>query len=150
MSLGVDNAKYVSGFNNAISNENQVQGLQDQFMKILLTQLRYQDPMEPVNEQDFLAQMAQFTTATQMQKLNDNVSLLCGLFVENQLTQNLYGAVQFIGKRFEAVTETGVITGIVESVGFSSNGLVIYSQGCEISLDNLVSVGGVIDEDNPE
>ena len=43
-------------------------GLQD-FMKILLTQLTYQDPLKPLDNQEFMAQMAQFTTLEQSQRL---------------------------------------------------------------------------------
>ena len=45
-------------------------GLQD-FMKILLTQLTYQDPLKPMDNQAFMAQMAQFTALEQSKRLND-------------------------------------------------------------------------------
>ena len=53
-----------------------VGALQDQFMKILLTQLQYQDPMAPMEEKDFFSQMAQFTAATEMGNLNTKMDLL--------------------------------------------------------------------------
>jgi flagellar basal-body rod modification protein FlgD len=45
----------------------------DAFLKILLTQLRYQNPLEPVKDTDFIAQMAQFSSLEQMQNMNKNL-----------------------------------------------------------------------------
>jgi flagellar basal-body rod modification protein FlgD len=50
-------------------------GMED-FLKILLTQLTYQDPLKPVDNQEFMAQMAQFTSLEQTQQLNDKMSTL--------------------------------------------------------------------------
>ncbi|NLK20762.1 MAG: hypothetical protein GX308_01475 [Epulopiscium sp.] len=44
----------------------------DAFLHLLVTQLRYQDPLNPTNDKEFLAQMAQFTTLEQMQNMNQN------------------------------------------------------------------------------
>lgn len=41
------------------------------FLKILVTQLQNQDPLNPIEDQDFIAQMAQFSVLEQMQSLNE-------------------------------------------------------------------------------
>lgn len=41
----------------------------DSFLKLLTTQLRFQDPLSPMNNEDFVAQMAQFTSLEQIQNL---------------------------------------------------------------------------------
>lgn len=120
--------------------------LGDQFMKILITQLQYQDPMEPVNEREFFAQMAQFTTASQMQNLNNTISWLCGYLADSHLGNAFLQAASLIGKQFEAVVEDGTATGVIESVGFSSGRLVIYCEGQEYPVDSLIWVGGANDE----
>lgn len=43
----------------------------DDFLKILVSQLQNQDPMKPMEDQDFIAQMAQFSSLEQMQSLNE-------------------------------------------------------------------------------
>ncbi|MDR2899100.1 MAG: hypothetical protein LBU94_02180, partial [Clostridiales bacterium] len=44
----------------------------DAFLRLLVTQLQYQDPLNPMDDRDFLAQMAQFTSLEQMQNMNNS------------------------------------------------------------------------------
>ena len=85
-------------------------GLQD-FMKILLTQLTYQDPLKPMDNKEFMAQMAQFTALEQSQRLNDRVQVL----VENQAALQSVG---LIGRTVEISTDTGSTTGTVSALSF--------------------------------
>lgn len=47
----------------------------DAFLKLMLTQLQYQDPLEPMDNQESIAQMAQFSALEQMQNLNSNMQV---------------------------------------------------------------------------
>lgn len=47
----------------------------DAFLQLMITQLRYQDPLDPMDNKDSIAQMAQFSALEQMQNLNTNMQL---------------------------------------------------------------------------
>src|SRR5690554_2468491 len=48
----------------------------DDFLRLLVTQLRHQDPLNPLDQNEFLAQTAQFTSLEQLQGINDQLSTL--------------------------------------------------------------------------
>lgn len=83
-------------------------GLQD-FMKVLLTHLTYQDPLKPMDNQEFLAQMAQFTAVEQSQQLNERLQQL----IDNQAALQSVG---LIGRTVDITTPTGKATGTVTSL----------------------------------
>lgn len=88
-------------------------GLQD-FMKILLTQLTYQDPLKPMDNQAFMAQMAQFTSLEQTQQLNVRVQQL----IENQAALQSIG---LIGRTVEVATSSGTATGAVSALSLQGD-----------------------------
>lgn len=92
----------------AASSAGNALGLQD-FMKILLTQLTYQDPLKPMDNKEFMAQMAQFTALEQSQRLNERVQVL----VENQAALQ---SLELIGRTVEIATENGAVSGAVTAL----------------------------------
>jgi flagellar basal-body rod modification protein FlgD len=98
-----------------IGNENQqIQraGLgQDDFLKILLTQLTYQDPLKPMDNQEFIAQFAQFASLEQTRQSTENLNALLVMQMGNQ-------ALGLLGKAVEVSTETGSVVGEITSVAF--------------------------------
>jgi flagellar basal-body rod modification protein FlgD len=85
--------------------------LQD-FLQVLTTQLTYQDPLKPMDNDQFMAQIAQFTTLEQTQQLNTNIQQL----VSSQAAQQSIG---LIGHAVNITTESGPLTGSVTSVNLS-------------------------------
>lgn len=83
-------------------------GLQD-FLKILLTQLTYQDPLKPLDNQEFMAQMAQFTTLEQTQQMNDKLGQLVN-------SQSSLQSVGLLGRTVDAETDGGPLSGRVTAM----------------------------------
>ena len=78
----------------------------DQFLQLLVTQLKYQDPLDPMKNDAFIAQTAQFSALEQMQQVNENITMQSGLHrqVVNAST------VQYIGKSVLAPGNTIELT----------------------------------------
>ncbi|PLR77640.1 flagellar hook assembly protein FlgD [Bacillus sp. V3-13] len=66
----------------------------DDFLKILMTQLQNQDPMNPMQDKDFVAQMATFSTLEQITNMGASINR----FVEAQEQNQLVAFSQFVGK----------------------------------------------------
>ncbi len=114
-------------------------GMED-FLKILLTQLTYQDPLKPMDNQEFMAQMAQFTSLEQTQQLNEKMTTL----IANQAALQSVG---LLGRTVDVGTSGGIaLTGTVTSLsltGESPSLTVKTAAGVEIpniSLSQVVAV----------
>ena len=70
----------------------------DDFLRLLVTQLSYQDPLEPLKNEEFIAQTAQFSTLEQVQALNK--TLLDQIALQRTIADAM--AVQYVGKTVEA------------------------------------------------
>jgi flagellar basal-body rod modification protein FlgD len=107
----------------------------DAFLQLLVTQMQFQDPLNPVDNSEMIAQLAQFSALEQMQNLNTGFNTLSGNI--DQL--NFLSASNMIGKHVSGVTEGGsLVEGTVERVQL--NGSLVY-----LTVDGkLLSMAGVL------
>jgi flagellar basal-body rod modification protein FlgD len=82
------------------------------FLNILLTQLTYQDPLKPMDNQEFMAQLAQFTTLGQTQELNTKIDSLVS-------TQASMQAIGLLGKTVSFTTDQGQTSGTVKQLSWA-------------------------------
>jgi len=101
--------------NNSATSTPQAASIgQDDFLRIMLTQLRFQDPLKPVDNQQFVAQLAQFSALEINRQQSDKIDTLLTIDGANQ-------AIGLLGKNVQAgssVSAGGV--GQVTAITFSS------------------------------
>ena len=88
---------------------------QQDFLKVLTTQLQFQDPLKPMDNDQFLAQMAQFATLGVMQQQSDQTGSLLTI-------QSASQTVGLIGHSVQVTTSTGTQTGSVSAINFQTDG----------------------------
>ena len=109
-----DNARVsmqVDSFNKALngSKVNSQELGKDDFMKILITQLSHQDPTKPMEDKEFIAQMAQFSSLEQMTNMNQQFTAMAERLNSSQ-------AFNVLGKDVELMSAGQSIQGQVEAV----------------------------------
>ena len=109
----------------------------DAFLQLLVTQMKYQDPLDPLKNEDFIAQLAQFNSLEQMMNLNESFE---SMLVMQTLTQ----ASSFIGKQVGWYNSDGSVgEGVVDAVE------VLSGTPTLIVGDELVDVSDIFAIANP-
>lgn len=115
----------------------------DDFLQLLITQLRHQDPLNPVDNEAFIAQLAQFSSLEQMQNMNDSLQtgistdLVMAQSISNSMVTNLIGKEVRVQTDQIAVEENGevklgyladssTVSGTVSI--YDSNGKLVFSK----------------------
>lgn len=88
---------------------------QEDFIKLFLAQLQFQDPLEPVDNREFLAQLAQFTSLEQSRQTSENTNELLAMNATSQ-------ALGLIGRSVDVQGQAIPLTGTVTAVEFTANG----------------------------
>ncbi|MDR3508032.1 MAG: flagellar hook capping FlgD N-terminal domain-containing protein [Caulobacteraceae bacterium] len=82
-------------------------------LKIILTQLTYQDPLKPVDNFEFVSQLAQFSQLQQSQTLNDQITSLIA-------TQSATQATGLLGRTVDFTSGQSTLSGVVQAIALSS------------------------------
>ncbi|MDR2740322.1 MAG: flagellar hook assembly protein FlgD [Treponema sp.] len=109
----------VDTFNKSIQKgrmPNQSLG-KDDFLKILITQLSHQDPTAPMEDKEFIGQMAQFSTLEQMSSMASDFNRLANLLTGGEATSALGRSVEILeGDRIVQGTVRAVTRGNIPEV----------------------------------
>ncbi len=104
------------------------------FMKLLITQLKSQDPTKPLDDKEFIGQMAQFTSLKQMNELTDNIKNLTKEF-------SFTKAVGLVNKTVSWTDDNGKSgSGIVQSIKVKNGDTFINIDGNDIMLNQVQEV----------
>lgn len=113
---------------------------QQDFLNLLIMQLKNQDPLNPMKDTEFISQMANFSSLEQMTTMSKNMERLLvaqQLNTAVQQQQNSAGAVSLIGKEIVDVNGT---TGMVTGVRLADDGVKLVVNGSEIAYSDVRQV----------
>lgn len=107
------------------------------FLNLLVTQMRYQDPLNPTQDKEFLAQMAQFSSLEQMQNLNTSVTLSRGYELLNKY---IYANVSDADTN-KVTNVEGTVSGV-----YLENGKVLLKVGDkDVPIDKVEGILAPVD-----
>ena len=133
-----NNNPYASGNGKTPSSDQSAAGLNyDNFLQLLIAQMKYQDPTDPMDASEQIAQLATFSQVEQSVKMNSNLQ---SLIQANSFSQ----AADMIGKYVTSADDK--TTGIIKQVEIYSDGLVaITDKGDKV----LIQPGIVLSDQAP-
>jgi flagellar basal-body rod modification protein FlgD len=114
----------------------------DAFFKMLIAQLKYQDPLNPQDGSAFASQLAQFSSLEQLTNLNTAMT------AQNLNYTNLLNtqAINLIGKEVTAkhvdtsTSETTTVSGVVSAIQLKDKAIYLTVNGKEIAFSDVLSV----------
>ncbi|MBI5306782.1 MAG: flagellar hook assembly protein FlgD [Planctomycetes bacterium] len=119
----------------------------DSFMKLFVTQLQYQNPLQPQDSSAFLSQLAQFSTLEQQQQQTKYLSNMGSINAAALQVDQLSMASTFIGKTIKYLPEgedgssNNTLTGVVSGVKLEKDGSVSFVvDGKSVPLANFVEM----------
>jgi flagellar basal-body rod modification protein FlgD len=111
----------------------------DEFMQLLLAELQNQDPLNPTSDKDFIAQLAQFNSLSQLTQMNENMKAQAS-------TQNLADGSALIGKTITGLNSySELITGEVTGVYLKDDKVVLEVGSDTVSMGSVVKVEPTIE-----
>lgn len=126
---------------NAVTNATAKVLGKDDFLKLLMTELKYQDALDPVKDKEFIAQMAQFSSLEQTTNMVKEISSLSAQGKKNE-------ALALLGTAVRAVdSDTGAeIEGIVTSLNMTGADpeltlVVGEDRSVKVNLSEVAEVG---------
>jgi flagellar basal-body rod modification protein FlgD len=107
---------------------------QDTFLKLMVAQLRNQDPLNPTDSAEFLAQTAQFTSLERLNQVADQSAQALS-------AQMAFGASGLVGRTVTYADADGnEVTGSVGSVRFETSGPMLGIDGEDVALSQVITV----------
>ncbi|MBR4668128.1 MAG: hypothetical protein IKO76_05150 [Butyrivibrio sp.] len=104
----------------------------DAFMKILVAQMKYQDPLEPTSNTEYISQYATFTQVEQLSNMANSMSL--------SRASELVGKTVVISQRSSDTGQVSEVMGTVDYVTYSGNKAYLNINGTNYNIDDVTQV----------
>jgi len=112
----------------------------DRFLKLLVTQMKNQDPLNPVDNAQVTSQMAQISTVSGIEKLNTNITNMSSSFEQMQTQMQLMQGVSLVGH--QVVTEGNALN---INDGKASGGFSLTAAASSVEIEIKNGAGAVVD-----
>ena len=107
----------------------------DSFLKLLVTELRHQDPTRPMEDKEFIAQMAQFSSLEQITNMNKEIKNL----VQSSKSAEAYSMLGRDIEAYDAIQQKTII-GTVNSVFYKGDEIMVRVGEDHVSMSSIHSV----------
>ena len=116
---------------------------QSDFLKLMTTQLQNQDPFAPMDNGDFIAQMAQFSTVTGIEEVNSSLKTLVEKFDQGRIATatNLLGHSVLVPGNISRPDENGEVHGVLDLPQATSIARVVISDADSGEELNVMDLG---------
>lgn len=108
----------------------------DDFLKLLITQLKHQDPANPMEDREFIAQMAQFSSMEQMLNVNKSLEKLVTRF-------DFQSSFDLLGKNVEIMSNQADMvsaSGLVDSISKRGDDVFVSVNGKSYPASDITSI----------
>ncbi len=103
----------------------------DDFLRLMIAEMRNQDPLNPMENTDILQTVSQIREIGATNKLNETLNAVL-------MGQNLSNATNLIGKQVQALDSTGeIITGVVDRVTIAGGNVELHIGDQSVPLNNI-------------
>ncbi len=132
-----------STVSNMVNNPKSVLG-KDAFLQMLVTKLKYQDPLNPMTDDNFSSTMAQYSTVEQLTNLNSTFGTSIDAMNKNMISlllmQNTSQTAAIIGKNVTIDSNGVTVSGIVGTVKFVDGQPKLVVNGNEYGLETVTEI----------
>ncbi len=110
----------------------------EDFLKLMIAQLSNQDPMDPLSNEEYIAQMATFSQLEQLTNLNSN-------FTSFMKGQEVSQYASLIGKNVSGIADDGetAVTGIIDSISFEGDKTIAKIDSYNVPVDTIKEITNV-------
>ncbi len=105
----------------------------EDFLRLFVAQLKAQNPLNPQEGHEFIAQLAQFTSLEQLMNLNTS-------FSDVLKYQQLLGGGELIGKNATYLDTDGELQGVISGIKINDGAITAVIGGKEVPISNITGI----------
>jgi len=122
----------------AVSGIGTASDLQMDYMKLLITQLQNQNPLEPLNNNEMASQLAQFSSLQQLESMNSTFAQVLDIANHTYANSLIGKEVSFLGET--AAGTIDILRGVVEQVYKEDGENLLIVGNYVLGLEDIISV----------